>query len=379
MKTKHLLLIIVTVVAISALIMLICKWTNGQTAETIPVEATSETVSTTIPTTVPKKPEAVRENQMQYEQLLQFIENGEGYDFALFLLESDVSAELFFEMLNEDSDAIEYAMVDAMVSLAKKNQIHEITLLRKNGFISDACFLSYWEVMGSVLPEKDATGADPYLIHELYQAYLRDSYVIRSFNTMRTAGVLDDALHTDLVDILGFDYTDTTYVEQHRLSPLQDLTEDEKASYEAILEAIDQGNSLSIVENMILGSVSESVYAKLMAEDAEIMNCVVAEGMAHLVEMMRYQDVVRLRLAGFVSDDCFSNYWEIMGCELPSDAMLAAKTTDEDAYLLYELEQIFSREDNGQAILQELWYSGLISDGMQQELIQVLGFDYTQE
>lgn len=378
MKIRHLLSIVVSVLAISMLMVLICNRNNDQTLETIPQEVENETTSTTIPTTVPEKPEAVRENQKQYEQLQQFIEDGNGYEFAMFLLERDVSPELYFEIMNEDPTAIEYAMVDAMVSLAKEGKIQEIVLLRRKGFISDDCFLNYWEVMGSVLPETDANGVDPYLVHELSQAYHRDNYAIRSFNAMRTAGILEDELHLELIKALGFDYSDSTYVEQNHLSPLQNLTEKEKASYEQIMEAIDQGDSLSIVEKMCLGSVSDSVYDKLRENDADIMNYVIAEGMAHLVEMMRYQDVVHLRLDGFVTDECFEKYWEIMGSELPDETLLSNESDNVDAYLVYELKQIFYRENDGQEILQNLWYSGLISDATQQKLIQVLGFDYTK-
>lgn len=378
MKIKHLFSIIVSVLAISMLIVLICNRNNDHAVETIPKEVENETTSTTIPATVPEKPEAVRENQKQYEQLQQFIEDGKGYDFAMFLLESDVSSELFLEILNEDPAAIEYAMVDAMVSLAKEGRIQEIVLLRRNGFISDNCFLDYWEVMGSVLPETDAVGVDPYLVHELSQAYHRDNYAIRSFNAMRTAGILEDELHHELIKALGFDYSDSAYVEQNHLSPLQNLTEEEKVSYEQIMEAIDQGDSLSIVEKMCLGSVSHSVYGKLRENDADIMDYVIAEGMAHLVEMMRYQDVVHLRLDGFVSDKCFEKYWEIIGSDLPDETKLSNESDDVDTYLVYELKQIFYREDNGREILQNLWYSGLISDATQQKLIQILGFDYTK-
>ena len=195
---------------------------------------------------------------------------------------------------------------------------------------------------------------------------------------MRTAGILEDELHHELIKALGFDYSDSAYVEQNHLSPLQNLTEEEKVSYEQIMEAIDQGDSLSIVEKMCLGSVSHSVYGKLRENDADIMDYVIAEGMAHLVEMMRYQDVVHLRLDGFVSDKCFEKYWEIIGSDLPDETKLSNESDDVDTYLVYELKQIFYREDNGREILQNLWYSGLISDATQQKLIQILGFDYTK-
>lgn len=379
MKKRFVLAIAIVLVTSCVLAGCMFNRENKSHQEIVQEETTAEIASTIMPTMGPTKPQAVVENQTHYEQLNQLVENGKSIEFALYLLNNDVSTDLFVMLLEEDQAAIEYVLVDAMVSLAKENRVQEITMLRKEGYVSDTCFLDYWEVMGSVLPDEDAPGTDPYLIHELNQAYLRDSYVLRSFNLMRTAGILDDSLHATLVDVLGFDYTNVAYVEQNQLSPLVSLTEEEKASYESILDAIDKGDSLFVVEKMLLGEVSEAVYAKLMEDDPEIMNYVIAEGMAHLMEMMRYQDVVRLRVDGFVSDTCFVNYWEILGCEQLDRVELDQASNGEDAYLLYELEQIFHREDNGQRILQELWYTGLISDVMQQRLIQGLGFDYTRE
>lgn len=368
MKNKVLVIIGVVLAVIVVVIALKSNLKNENVNENEVQTADSVEISDVL-----TKPQEVVRQQVQYEQLQQYIEDGKSYEFVLYLINDEVSEDIFAILRSEDKAAIEYIMVEGMVSLAKNNQVAELTMLRKEGFISNTCFENYWEVMGSILPAENAAGEDPYLLHELHQAYLRDSYVIRAFNMMRTEGILDDMLHNELVSILGFDYTDRGYVEENNISPLQELTEEEKVSYEIIIEAIDQSDSLAIVEHLLLGQVSEQVYAQLMEDDAEIMNYVIAEGMAHLMETMRYQDIVRLRLDGFIPDQSFVTYWDILGSEQPAQDILNQKVDGMDQYLFCELVQIFYREENGQEILRDICYSGLLNDIMHEKITELVG------
>lgn len=340
---------------------------EGQMAEAAATNITTET-----------KPALVVEARRHYEQLQKHVDAGDNVAFADYLLEHNVSQEVFALLVEEDAAAVKGVLVDAMLAYTENDQIEQLVLLRKNGYILDDYFLDYWEVMGSRLPEESMLDVDGYLIHELHMAYLRDSYTIRTYKQLREKGVLDDASHDALIALLGFDYTDDAYVKENALSPLQDLTVEDKHSYEKIQEYIDQGDVSSIIDALLYGSVTTQIYDRMMETDKEVLDYIIAEGMVRLMEEGRWHDLIQLRQQGFVSDYCFENYWEMLGSGMPGPGYTTENLSGEDGYLLFELEQIYYRYENGQEILQNIWASGAISDNLCYYLMDCLGFDFTQ-
>lgn len=351
--------------------------TNATTeaATDVPTDTGETHEQTEVPTTHPVVED---DRQGTYDQMLQMIDEGDCTGIAMLLLESENAQTLYDYMQSEDTDLMHYIIVDAMVQLAKQGKIENLVQLRLRGFVTDACFEDYWEVMGSEMPVESAQDPDLYLVHELLMAYRRDTYAVRSLKEMRNAGVIDNDMHAALVKALGFDYTDSQYMQDNGIAPLQGLTAEEKATYEAVLEYIDQGDCCSIAEDMLYGEITAAVYEYLMEEDSELMEFVIAQAMAMYEEECNLQNVVRLRLEGFVSDGCFQTYWEIAGFTAPEGESASDAYPGVDMYLLHELEQISERYGDDGQMLRDLWYSGLISDSLQELLVDRLGYDYTQ-
>lgn len=358
----RLLLLVVLVILIAAVIIMVIARIDQEEAKA-PVEVSV----------------SVDDDTSAFSQVQNYIDEGDCLGVAEVLLTGEFSETLYASLMAEDAKVMEAIMEDAMLWYAEQGELEKLVALRINGYVSDACFLRYWERMGCEKPEETEApvGVDAYLIHELHLAYLRNENAITDLREMRTTGVLNGEMHTALVETLGFDYTDDSYLDKNGIAPLRSLTDAEMAAYEKVLELIDQGEGQQVFQMFRYGEVNQAVYDALVAEDGEIIDYIVAEGLVGLAADGKSKDMVTLRVNGYVSDTCFEYYWEMSG----SDVFPERSEEDVpgvDWYLLYELEQIYGREENGGEVLGEIWYSGLLSDETHEELINRLGFDYMQ-
>lgn len=312
-----------------------------------------------------------------YERLQRMIDEGDRDAFAERLLSGEISYETFHNLIVEDAQATGHILVDVLTKLSGENRLEDIVFLRQNGFVSDECFLDYWEVMGYTIADQLRTDVDGYLLNELVQAFKRDSYALRALKQMRADAVTDDAMHAALIEALGFDYTDEEYVEENEIAPLRELTIEEKKAYDDVLSAIDQGEGMQIINAMLRGEISTRVYEQLMLDDAEVMDYIIAEGMTNLVENGQQVQMFHLRLEGYVSDTCFHNYWQMIGSEPYEGGSSDPEDPGVDLYLIYEMRLIADYGTFGIDMLRDIWNSGILNDATQERLIRELGFDYT--
>lgn len=313
-----------------------------------------------------------------YQEIQEYIDQGNCIGFAEKLIKGEVSQRLYEFLAQEEGNVLEEIMLDAMEQFNQKGQWDHIATLRLNGYITDERFVEYWKNVGAYLPEKEAftdenPEVDNYLIHELNLAYQYDEYSVRVFQKMHESGILNDKMHAALVESLGFDYSDISYMEEHNVAPTRVLSIEERAVYEEILKLIDQGDCQKIATLMIQGNVSDLVYEVLWKEEAEILDFVIAQAMTKLSEEGKLEDIILLRVKGFVSDRCFEYYWEMQGNEGLTSESFPLNETDLDIYLVYELEQMYHRYNNNTEIFNKIWNSGLLNDSIQNQLMKRLG------
>lgn len=320
------------------------------------------------------------DEQTVYENIHRLIDEGDCTGVTALLLDGSVSDALYQRLMEEQVQIIDSVVLDAMIEYGSTGNTYAVAALRLGGYVPDDSMTAYWEVMGADIPEETVgeteSDVDAYLLHELTEAYYRSDYAVRAFMDLRTAGLMNDAMHEALTEALGFDYTDEQYLDEHGIAPLRVLTFEEKAMYDAALMYIDEGDCRSIVQQMIFGEISEPVYSCLMALDADMMDFIIAQALSELAKEGDLLNVVSLRLNGYVSDQCFEYYWENIGSGHITEA--SDKQNDLDLYLLSELERIYRHETDGAAVLNTLWKSGMISDSIHMQLIETLGVDYSQ-
>lgn len=316
----------------------------------------------------------------EYELFQSYIDQGNCIGITEKLLNEEISSDLRSYLQQEDSELMDMLMLDAVLQYDKQGDIDQIAKLRQEGYLSDGLLESYWEVVGYDMPEDTAKtkGVDTYLLHGLVQAFEKNEYTIREIKELHTSGLIDDELHAALLDALGFDYMDEQYMEENDIAPIRVLSKEEKAMYETVLSCIDEGDCLSITERMLSGEVTQSVYQYLMKDDSEIIDFIVAQAMKEYMDAGNPEYLVRLRQDGFVSDECFKIYWEMMSNAVSQVEETTNDTFKVDIYLLSELEQLYYRTESGADYLCSIWEQGLLSDVMHQELIGRLGFDYTK-
>lgn len=310
------------------------------------------------------------------------VDQGDCSAFAEMLLNNQISDDLYALLLQENETVVETVTIDAMVQLGREGRTEALVQLRIKGYVPDEWLMLYWEVMGSEEPEESMraeAGVDTYLIHELKQAFCRDDYAVRSFIEMNEKGILTEEMHAALVQALGFDYTDIHYLEENGIAMLRELTPEERLVYDEILSCIDEGDCGGVTERMLNGAATETLYRTMMQEDADMMDFIIAQAMAQYTANALPQNVVSLRQNGFVSDTCFEYYWENIGIGAPVGGSTNDKYPGTDLYLLYELQQIYTRDADGAQLLRELWNSGRLNDEMHELLVERLGVDYTRE
>lgn len=322
-----------------------------------------------------------RDEQEEYEKIVGAIEAGNSIAVAEMLINGEIARPVIVQLKEEDANLLDYVLTDALVEYTNQGKVEELVRLRLGGYVSDACLYNYWEVIGARLPDEewDYTDVDCLLIHELAQAYSRDEYSIRSFREMQANGLLDDAHHDALVEQLGFVYTDDQFLKESNISALWELSEEEKIVYDAILQFADEGDCRSVAMKMVCGEVTELVYTKLITEDKEMMDHIIAQAMGGFSEENAYNYSVLLRQNGFVSNECFQIYWEVMGTDSIDGETYNNDFPGVDRYLLHELEQVYHRDhEYGLEALRMVRHSGLISDPIHEQLIVRLGFNYME-
>lgn len=315
--------------------------------------------------------------QEEYEQLSRWMDTADSRAFAQLLLSGEISEQTFEAMVQEDQAAVAHILADALAEFAAEGELEPMVKLSEGGYLWEDCFRAYWEMTGSEEPEQTGLTATECLVYELCFAYRRDSYALRTMQDLRQDGTISDGLHQALVAALGFDYTDQILVEEKDLAPLGDLTPEEKTAYEGVLTAIDEGDGMAILEEMQYGGITPAVYRKLMAQDAETMDYLIARGIAGLVEEGEYLPMIQLRQEGFVSDACFRIYWDFMGITPCPEDGSSEDGDGVDRYLVHELKQLTDFGDTGIDMLRQIWRSGILNDDIQNRLVEELGFDYT--
>ena len=323
-----------------------------------------------------------RDEEENYDRFVGVIEEGDSVAVAQMLLDGEVLQTVLDRLAQEDPGLLDYLLTDALTEYAMQGRVEEMVRLRVAGYVTDACLYDYWEVVGARLPDEEmlsnpTDGVDPLLVHELVLAYLRDDYTIRIFREMRESGLIHDANHGALVAQLGFDYTNDQFLQDNGIGSLRELSAGEKAIYDKILALADEGDCYNIAILMVQGEVSELVFEKLLEEDREMMDYIVAQAMGLFSEDNKYEYSVMLRNSGFVSNDCFKIYWEIMGSDGLDGDNFDEEHPGVDRYLLYELTEIYYRDQEyGLEALRTIRSSGMMNDLLHEQLMERLGFDY---
>ena len=384
--TSKLLIILVIVVVLNLVLIAasaILSRLDHDLMPTEPVQTTQAQVATQATTGEVTSPESLDE-QEEYEKVVRIVEDGDYVAIAQMMLDGQISRNIIDRLKGEDPKLLDYMLIDALVEYSRQGYIENFARLRLAGYITDECLYDYWEVVGAVLPDQGElnnahANVDVLLVHELAAAYQRDDYAIRSFIEMYEAGILDEPNHQALVEKLGFDYTNDRYLQENSIGVLRELTIDEKKVYDTILECIDQGDCRSIAMSMIYGEVTEITFAKLMENDSEMMNYVISQAMGEFSEENAYENIVILRNNGFVSNQCFNIYWELMGSDQMTGETYEDSDPSVDLFLLHELEEIYLRDNEyGLEALRRIESSGLINDHIHKKLIALIGFDYTE-
>lgn len=313
------------------------------------------------------------------------IDAGDFMGLAQLMLDGRISQATVDRVNGEDPDVLHYMLIDALVEFAERGQIEQMVLLRSAGYVTDACLYDYWEVTGAVLPEAATLenvreDVDALMVHELLLAYQRDDYIIRSLNEMYENGVLNEPTRQELINGLGFDFTNEQYLQDNNIAILHTLTADEKAMYDAIMEYIDQGDYYHVALCMLYGEVTAPTFEKLLEEDKDLMEDIIAQALCAFSEENAYENIVTLRNEGFVSNACFNRYWELIGSETLDTDIDNNSNIGIDIYLIHELEEIYRRDNvYGLEALGRIYASGLINDKTHEKLVEQLGFDYTAE
>lgn len=354
-----------------------------ETVAAVPETRVTEAVEeTTLPTEAESEETVAPDTREDYDALTAAIEEGGGTAVAQLLLEGNISRAAMARLEAEEPGLLDFLLTDALVQYGQEDNVETFIRLRLRGYLSDGCVYDYWEVMGSRLPEEnaEAIGVDVLLVHELVLACDRSEYAIRSLRQLREEGLLGDGIHEALVAKLGYDYMDDGKVQEHTDGQLHQLSAEEKAVYDAILLAADEGDCRGIAMKMVYGEVTGLVFEKLREVDGEMMDHILAQAMGSFSEENAYNYTVILRQNGFVSDECFRLYWQIMGTEAPEGDAFRQEEPDMDLYLLRELEEIYRRDPRyGLEALRLIRDSGLLGDALHDRLSGRLGFDYMQD
>ena len=369
-----------------AIVGAVCLLGN-KTPQKLPQDTTAQTQMTS--PTEPTPPQQAqpqqtypRDEDEDYDRFVGVIEEGDSVAVAQMLLDGEVPQTVISRLAQEDPKLLDYLLTDALAEYAKQGKVEELVRLRHGGYLTDTCMYDYWEVVGARLPEDEtlhnaAAGVDALLVHELVLAYHRDDYAIRTFREMRESGLLDDPTHAALVTQLGFDYTNDQFLQDNEIGGLRQLSPEEKATYDTILALADEGDCEGIAMLMIQGEVTELVFEKLLEEDREMVDYIIAQAMGLFSEENAYEYSVMLRISGFVSNDCFQIYWDIMGSDGVDGETFDEEHPGVDRYLLYELTEIYNRDrEYGLEALRTIRKSGLMNDLLHEQLMARLGFDY---
>lgn len=388
-KTSSKWPIVLAIVGVLAILVVGVVCMLGKKApDSAPQDTTAQTqmTSSAQPTkpAQPTQPQQTypRDEDEDYDRFVGVIEEGDSVAVAQMLLNGEVPQTVLDRLAQEDPRLLDYLLTDALTEYAMQGRVEELVRLRAAGYVTDACLYDYWEVLGARLPDEEmlanpAAGVDALLVHELVLAYHRDDYAIRIFREMRESGLVDDANHGALVAQLGFDYTNDQFLQENEIGGLRDLSAEEKAMYDRILALADEGDCYNIAMLMVQGEVSELVFGKLLEEDREMMDYIIAQAMGLFSEDNKYEYSVMLRNSGFVSNDCFKIYWEIMGSDGVDGETFDEEHPGVDRYLLYELTEIYNRDQKyGLEALRGIRSSGLMNDLLHEQLMARLGFDY---
>lgn len=351
--------------------------THGEQLPTLPDPSENTPTEAENPQTYTK------EEQAAYERVLGVIESGDSTGVAQMLLDGEIPQAVTDRLRAEDSLLLDYLLADALVIYSSRDDAEGFVRLRLAGYVSDACLYDYWEIVGAELPEEPLpdcpSGVDMLLVHELAQAYQRSDRVIRSLLLMRQTQLLDDSHHEALIRELGFDYTDEAYLRDNEIGKFLELSSEEMDAYDAVLKFADEGNCRSVAMLMVHREVTEPVFRKLYETDRDMMDCIIAQAMGGFSEENAYEYTVMLRQEGFVTDDCFRIYWQIMGTDAPEGEACDSELPGIDRFLLHELEEIYNRDrEYGLEALRTIRNSGLMDDLTHTALIARLGFDYMQ-
>ena len=102
----------------------------------------------------------------------------------------------------------------------------------------------------------------------------------------------------------------------------QTYTKEEQAAYERVLGVIEAGDSTGVAQMLLDGEIPQAVTDRLRAEDSLLLDYLLADALVIYSSRDDAEGFVRLRLAGYVSDACLYDYWEIVGAELPEEPLL---------------------------------------------------------
>ena len=224
--------------------------------------------------------------QINYDDVLCLIDEGDYLGVAEMLIEGSFSETLYIQFMGEYADVINAVLLDAMIVYGETDNVQSIATLRLNGYIGDDLFVAYWQAMNSDIPSAEMLAStdleiDSYLLYELCEAYYRNDYAIRGFMDLRADGMLNDAMHMALIEKLGFDYTNERYLDENGIAPMRILSLEEREVYEKILDCIDRGDCMSIAQMLLSGEATAGVYTYLMRVEADIMEFVIADGLGH--------------------------------------------------------------------------------------------------
>lgn len=301
-----------------------------------------------------------------YKQFCEYIDQGDAKSAVTALLESQAAEEVYVRLHTEDTMLMESILEEAACFYNEDGELFNIMQLRLKGFLTDEMFCRYWERVGTEIPaaisdEADQSSYDAYLFQELLSWYERGEQAVAQIIDLRYVGMIEDELYSALVEEWNVDIMDA--VDSDNYIPLYGmyLTENEKRQIRDWQIYVDEGNSCGVAEMVLNGEITENTYRWLQKNDAKLVDMLLAQAMFEFTVNGDYEQSIRLILTGFVSDECFERYWDLLEFAPVGDKRSHEDYQGVDMYLVYEVERICALE-NDPAVLQWLWKENLIDE-----------------
>ena len=372
-KSLYIFLILLAAAAILAAVLFLSGRNSKETG--LPVEQTEEPTVSAEATDTAEATEETSDAWLEtYNWICEYIDQGDARS-AVDTLLADQSAHMAYESLHaEDPALLEAVLVEAACYYNEDGKLFNIVDLRQRGYFSDEMFGRYWERVGFRIPDALSENADydEYLFQELLNWYERGNEASGQIIDLHYVGMIDDALYGALVAAWEVDLMDSVdmrnYVPQYGM----ELSESEKEQIRIWQSYVDEGEGRKAAEMVLNGDITENIYYWMQKDNASLFDMVQAQGMYEIATDGAYEQIARLIIGGYVSDDCFERYWSLQEFTPAENKRTREEYPNVDMYFVYEIERICSLT-NDASLVQNLWNDQLIDDYLYDLLIVSVG------